>query len=326
MTSRAVQRKSKSGAGPGTASVLAVRLLQAVKRCREANADVEGIAVAVSGGLDSMVLAEALHRTGVRFTVLHFNHRWRGASSRQDLLWVKRWAEARGLPFVSGRSARPGVVGENEARESRWRFFYDGCKEAGCGQLWLAQHADDLVETFLLQLMRGAGPEGMASLRAVRVKHGVRVVRPLLEFSKGELKQIAKGWGLEWREDPTNEWMTQFRNRVRLKLVPFMEEIAGRPVREPIWRAARVLADENEYWEELLPASWPEKVSCGLKLKPVAHQRRYLRGWLKAQGVPGVGFELIESVRSLLTDLHKSKVNLPGDRHCRRRAGYLFIE
>ncbi len=324
MTPRPAQRKPKSD--PGPVSVAAVRLLQAVKRCREAHAELEGIAVAVSGGLDSMVLAEALHRTGVRFTVLHFDHRWRGASSRQDLLWVKRWATARGLPFVAGRAAKAGVVGENEARESRWRFFYDACKEVSCGQLWLAQHADDLVETFLLQLMRGAGPEGMASLRAVRVKHGVRVVRPMLEFDKAALKQIARNWGVEWREDPTNQWLSKFRNRVRLRLLPYMEKVAGRPVREPIWRAARVLADENEFWEELLPQVWPEKASCSLKLKPVAHQRRFLRGWLKSRGVPGVGFESIEAVRSLLTDLHKSKVNLPGDLHCRRRAGHLFIE
>ncbi|GAB4242507.1 MAG: tRNA lysidine(34) synthetase TilS [Candidatus Methylacidiphilales bacterium] len=304
----------------------AVQLLQAVKRCREAHADLEGIAVAVSGGLDSMVLAEALHRIGVVFTVLHFDHRWRGASSRQDLLWVKRWAATRNLPFLAGRSARAGVVGENEARESRWRFFYDACKEASCGQLWVAQHADDLVETFLLQLMRGAGPEGMASLRAVRVKHGVRIVRPMLEFDKADLKQIARNWGVEWREDPTNQWLTKFRNRVRIRLLPYMEKVAGRSVREPIWRAARVLADENEYWEELLPHVWPAKISCSLKLKPVAYQRRFLRGWLKARGVLGIGFETIESVRSLLNDLHKSKVNLPGDLHCRRRAGNLFIE
>lgn len=326
MTPRPAQRKPKSGARTGSASVAAVRLLQAIKRCREANAEVEGIAVAVSGGVDSVTLAEALHRTGVSFTVLHFDHRWRGTASREDSQWVKRWAEERSLPFVAGRAEKAGVVGENEARESRWRFFYDACQQAGCGQLWLAQHADDLVETFLLQLMRGAGPEGMASLRAVRVKHGIRVVRPLLEFDKAQLKQIARSWGVAWREDPTNQWMSKLRNRVRLRLLPYMEKVAGRPVREPIWRAARVLADENEFWEELLPQAWPEKMSCALKLKPVAHQRRFLRGWLKARGIPGVGYEVIESVRSLLTDLHKSKVNLPGDRHCRRRGGQLFIE
>jgi tRNA(Ile)-lysidine synthase len=325
MTARTSQRKSKSS--PEAASLVAVRLLQAVKRSRLAHEEVPGIAVAVSGGVDSMVLAEALHRTGVAFTVIHFDHRWRGTESGEDLKWVRKWATERNLPFVSGKATKPGVVGEGVAREQRWKFFFEAVQKKKLGQLWLAQHADDLVETFLLQLMRGAGPEGMASLRACRLKKGIRVVRPLLEFEKADLKQVAVSWGVEWHEDPTNQWMNQFRNRVRLRLLPYMEKVAGRPVKGPIWRAARVLADENEFWEEALPRKWPERPSVAvLRERPVAFQRRFIRGWLKFLKVSDINFDVIEAVRSLLNDAQKSKVNLAQDKHCRRRAGVLFIE
>jgi len=309
-----------------TPGIEAARLLQAVRTAWNGNCSGESVAVGLSGGMDSIVLSEALYRCGIPFVAFHFNHRWRGEQSLADAKWVKRWCAKRSIPCVTGLARKKGITSEGEARDKRWQFLLRSMKAKGIGYLWLAQHGDDLVETFLLQLLRGAGLEGLAGMQDVREREGVQVMRPLLDFNKAALADVAKSWKLDWREDASNADLAMFRNRVRRKLIPYLEKIAKRPVRDQLWRTARVIADENRYWESEMPAEWPKEAPVSIREKGVAWQRRYLRGWLKQHRVSDLGFELLERVRALLTEMTRAKVNLPGDRFCRRRNGKLWIE
>ncbi|MEY5063232.1 MAG: hypothetical protein RLZZ112_1196, partial [Verrucomicrobiota bacterium] len=101
------------------------------------------LAVGLSGGADSVVLAEALHRLGAKPVILHFNHRWRGKRAEADARWVQGWGKKREFKVVLGRAARPGRTGEGEAREVRWKFFEKAMRAGKIQQLWLAHQSDD---------------------------------------------------------------------------------------------------------------------------------------------------------------------------------------
>jgi len=300
--------------------------LKALQRTME---DSKGskIGLALSGGLDSMVLAEGLHRLGLAFVVLHVDHGWREMESAADAAWVKAWCRERKIPFF-GKKLRAGSARTEAAgREARRSFYEHVAERNGLGEIWLAHHADDLVETFLLQLLRGAGPEGLASMPERRKMGKVEWVRPLLTFRKAELKSLARNWKLSWREDASNRSEDYLRNRIRHRLLPTLQKMTGRDPSPVLARCARILSDENVYWEELLPEVWPENLACaGLKKASVALQRRAIRSWLLSRKVKDLSFEDIEAVRGLLLRDKPAKVNLSKGKYCRRRSGVLFIE
>ena len=152
--------------------------------------------------------------------------------------------------MVLGRAAKAGRTGEGEAREARWKFFEKAVKAVKARELWLAHQADDQAETVLMQLLRGAGPEGLAGMGESSDRGKWKVVRPLLGFSREELRQAAREAGLGWREDKTNEDEQSWRVRIRKKVFPFLAKIYGRDVRGALARTAEILTGEADYWRK----------------------------------------------------------------------------
>jgi tRNA(Ile)-lysidine synthetase-like protein len=298
-----------------------VRVVEAVHRkWRPGNR----LAVGLSGGADSVVLAEALHRLGAKPVVLHFNHRWRGKSAEADARWVQAWARARKLKAVLGRAAQAGRTGEGEAREARWKFFEKAVKAAKVQELWLAHQADDQAETVLMQLLRGAGPEGLAGMGESSERGKWKVVRPLLGFSREELRQAAREAGLTWREDSTNQDEKSWRVRIRKKVFPFLAKIYGRDVRGALARTAEILSGEAEYWRKemgVIPKHPDVRV---WKKEPTAWQRRAIRAWLGQQGAAGPNFSEVEGVRKLISGGPTSAWQLRGGAGVRRSQNKLF--
>jgi len=118
------------------------------------------------------------------------------------------------------------------------------------------------------------------------------------------------------------------RNRIRRRIIPYLEKSLGRSIRQNIWRTAVIAAEEENWIESQLPNAMGVDLSVKeLRKLPLAFQRRQILKWLRAQNVFEIGFEVIEHVRSLLDPTARvAKVNLPQDRHARRRAGKLFID
>ncbi|MFZ5807237.1 MAG: tRNA lysidine(34) synthetase TilS [Verrucomicrobiota bacterium] len=284
------------------------------------------IGLAFSGGVDSLLLAEFLHRLKISFVALHFDHRWRGQKSAQDAEWVKNWCEKRNIPVEIGRARQAGATSENTAREARWKFFEKATQQYMLKEIWMAHHADDLVETFLMQMLRGAGLEGLASLRSERMMGEIKIVRPWLEFFKEEIIRQAKAWKLKWREDASNKNTKYFRNRVRGELIPFLSKISGREVKFLLRRTAILLAEENRFLESFIPSPLLEKLPVKLlKSLPDTLQRRCVKQWLKERSVQDVSFENVEAVRGLLQKEKPAKINLSQGKFCRRKEGFLFI-
>ena len=272
------------------------------------------VAVGVSGGADSVVLAEALWRWGARPVIWHFDHRWRGRKGAADARWVKAWARKRGLKVVLGRAKKEGRTGEGEARELRWDFFSRAAKSSGVKQLWLAHQADDQAETVLMQLLRGSGPDGLAGMSGRAKRLGLEVVRPLLGVGREEVRKAAGEAGLSWREDKTNIDQKGWRSRVRNSVLPYLAKKYGRDVRGALCRAAEILAGEKEYWEKEIGRLVGHPDVRDWRQKPVAWQRRAIRGWLERLGQRGANLFEIDGVRKLLEGGKTSSWQLRGGR------------
>jgi tRNA(Ile)-lysidine synthase len=217
---------------------------------------------------------------------------------------------------------------------ARYDFFARVARRRRCHTIFLAHHADDLVETFLMNLFRGAGPIGLAGMREItsRPIAGIEltIVRPLLGVWREEIDRYIKTQGIAFRDDVTNKTLGPVRNRIRRRLIPYIEKQLGRNVRATIWRAATIAADEAEWLEGMLDpneATVAELDASTLRSQPRALQRRLIHRWLQARGIENIDFDLIERVRALLEpDAKIAKTNLPRGRHVRRRARKIFIE
>ena len=176
-----------------------------------------------------------------------------------------------------------------------------------------------------MQLLRGAGPEGLAGMGEVSERGLYRVVRPLLGFSREELRQAAREAGLGWREDKTNEDEQSWRVRIRKKVFPFLTKIYGRDVRGALARTAEILSGETEYWKQEIGPISKHPDTRVLRKKPAAWQRRAIRLWLSERGYFGASFAEVEGVRKLILGGPTSTWQLRGGAGVRRSGNKLFF-
>ncbi|MGA3143511.1 MAG: tRNA lysidine(34) synthetase TilS [Verrucomicrobiota bacterium] len=296
----------------------------------------QAVLVAVSGGLDSMTLLQALHKLSSRhrwrLTVAHFNHQLRGRSSNADEELVRQTAAAMRLSFIAGRAnvkefaQKSKMSVEMAARKLRHDFFARTAKERKTRVIALAHHADDQVELFFLRVLRGAGGEGLAGMKwrsPSPVDSKIMLVRPLLDATKAELRGFARENKIPFREDATNARLEMPRNRVRNELLPLLQRRYQPALTKTVLRLMEIVGAESDLAGEAarqwlvskrkieraprpvpLPAGrgegGPRKAGPGegtvFKDLPVAIQRRVLQLQLSEVGVP-VDFELIESLR-----------------------------
>jgi tRNA(Ile)-lysidine synthase len=293
----------------------------------------------VSGGRDSVALLHWLISLRYKnLTVCHLNHQLRGRSSAADARFVGKLAAKYQADFdigstdVRALAKKRKISVETAAREARYAFFAETARRRNCGTIFVAHHADDLVETFLINLFRGSGNAGLSAMREISTRRidgvDLTIVRPFLCVWRKEIDDYVDEHRLRFREDATNKNLTPLRNRIRHRIVPYLEKTVGRSIRQNIWRTAIIAADEEKWIESELSDSKHADLSVAkLRALPIALQRRALLKWLRAQNVSDVGFDAIERVRSLADhDVRIAKVNLPENRHARRRAGKIFIE
>jgi tRNA(Ile)-lysidine synthase len=284
------------------------------------------ILVAVSGGLDSMVLLHILRAlAGVhrwKLAVAHFNHRLRGAASNGDEAFVRKSAAAMKLPVFVGAAdvqqiaTTEKVSIEMAARRLRHEFLAHTALLHGIKTVALAHHADDQVELFFLRLLRGAG-SGLAGMQwrsPSPVDSGISLIRPLLDLPKAGLEEYAYKNGIHYREDATNLSPDFLRNRIRQELLPLLRknyqpalnrtvlrsmEIAGAES-NLVAELARAWLNKREFWrggqkEDRARSSFAES---DFEELPEAIQRRVIKLQIIKLGVTP-DFELIETVRNM---------------------------
>ena len=221
------------------------------------------VAVAVSGGIDSVALAHALQevaqRSRLRLSIAHVNHGLRGAESDADQGFVEALGTRLGLAVrverVDPRAARlagpsrdrPSL--QEAARTLRYAALARLAERTGADCIATAHHADDQAETLLLRILRGTGPDGLAGIPE-RSPDG-RVVRPFLGVTRGEIERYAAGRSLRWREDPSNASPRYARNRLRREWLPGL----SRAFNPRLLRALAGLADAQRRDSEWLEAA-----------------------------------------------------------------------
>lgn len=185
------------------------------------------ILLTVSGGVDSMVMLSLFTEAGYRIGVAHCNFQLRGTESDEDEQLVAAEAARRGVPFYNRRfetEREMELTGESmemAARRLRYAWFNELCETEGYAAIAVAHHADDSVETFFINLLRGTGLRG---LTGISTQVG-RVVRPLLFATRKEILEYALQHKIPYREDSSNRSTKYLRNKIRLGLVPRIREI-----------------------------------------------------------------------------------------------------
>lgn len=185
------------------------------------------VLIAISGGIDSVVLTHLCHKLGLNISLAHCNFHLRGEESNGDEESVKQLAESLGLEVFVQNFDTEHYAKTNKksiqiaARELRYDWFEDLANQLEFDYILTAHHADDNLETFLINFTRGTGLEGLTGIPEINNIF----VRPLLPFSSEQIEHYAKGNNITWRDDSSNASTKYVRNKLRHHLIPILKEI-----------------------------------------------------------------------------------------------------
>ena len=221
------------------------------------------VVVGVSGGIDSIVLADALVRSApfhrLRVVIAHVNHGLRAEHSDADEAFVRAWAHERQCLFVCERTPTrehpsvPDLGIEAVARNLRYEMFLRLAEEHNAIAVFTAHTRNDNVETFLMQAARGTGYKGLSSIpRSRKLGSVCPLLRPLLDCSRDEVQDYAKGMGLAWRDDHTNDSFQYTRNRVRHLVVPALKDALGETALQGMHTTAQYMTHVRHALDALL--------------------------------------------------------------------------
>ena len=301
------------------------------------NSTTNGLIVAVSGGADSLALADLLHRSQRRFRldlcIAHFEHGLRGEESLADAEFVKKFAADRGIKCIvesgdvkSFAEAQKLSV-ETAARELRHKFLESVRQRLNFDLIALAHHADDQAETILMRILRGTGSVGLSAMQS---KSG-KLLRPLLNFRKSELEAYCEQRNISPRIDSTNFELDATRNKIRLDLLPMLSQYNPLIV-ETLCRLGEVSASDSEFITQEAQKIFPKAIQDGklsqavLISQHISIQRALIRLFIENTLGSAKDFEFIhfESIRRVLIDNLKG-VELPHKLRADLKRGWLSI-
>lgn len=239
--------------------------------------------VAVSGGVDSVALLHLLHhKTPVskdgswKWVVAHYDHGIRKGSA-EDRRFVEKLAEAYGLPFEYGEGKLGPNTSEATARAARYKFLRKVKDQYQATAIVTAHHQDDVLETAIINLLRGTGRKGLTALDSKG-----DIIRPLLKFSKQQIRDYALANHLEWREDSSNTDTKYLRNYVRHMLLPKLNTEQRQRLVSLLERQRSV----NTQLDELLLAQVGKNLArAWFTNLPHAVAKEVLAAWLRHQGL-----------------------------------------
>ena len=307
-------------AGSGPRNNLAEQVRTTIRKHQMA-ASGDRLLAGVSGGADSLCLALALRELGYEFAVAHVNHGLRGTDSDADEAFTAAFAQRLGVRYFSRRVLLIAGNIEASGRDARRDFFDELAEQHGFTKIALAHTRNDRVETFLLNLLRGSGSEGLVSMAPV----AGRTIRPLIETSREEVEAYLKERNQPWRTDSSNLDLAFARNRLRHVVIPDLASEFNPKLVETLARTVEILEGEDA-WMRALAEDWLSKngtkegqdivIRVGmLESAPIALVRRVLRSALRKAGsdLHDVSFDHIESIRTLLAPEKSGKfVEVPG--------------
>ncbi|MSO56346.1 MAG: tRNA lysidine(34) synthetase TilS [Acidobacteria bacterium] len=302
------------------------------------------VVVALSGGADSvallLVLKEIAAAEGFQVAgAAHLNHQLRGDAADADEAFCRRLAAGLDIPLdvereaIAARARAAGVSLEQAAHDARHQFFARAAARAGASVVAVAHTRNDQAETFLLRLLRGAGPRGLGGMHP---RSGV-VVRPFIDTARREVRAFLQARQHPFCEDATNDDRAIPRNRVRHELIPFLETRFSPGIVDVLDREAAIARDDAEYLDEAAAAASEQLISstaAGVELQveavlaqPPAIARRVIRlAQQIASGGRFMGFEAVDAVLAFAVSKSAGPLDLPGHRANRRGAALVLTK
>jgi len=215
------------------------------------------VLIGLSGGSDSVALTRLLVDLAANgefevVGVAHFNHQLRPSAGR-DEAFCREFARRLALPIaveeadVAASADEQGLSTEDAARRLRYTFLRRSAAAMGADRIAVGHTQDDQAETFLMKLMRGAGPTGLGGIYPRRDS----VIRPLLDVTRAQLRAYLEAAGERWVEDESNEDIGNPRNRIRHRVLPELDMAAGGSTRPAIARAAALIREDGQWLDEL---------------------------------------------------------------------------
>jgi tRNA(Ile)-lysidine synthase len=286
------------------------------------------ILTGVSGGADSLCLAEALIQCGFPLVIAHFDHQLRTKSS-QDARLVEEYANSRKTQFLLDRGDVRGYCQEHSlsieegARELRYRFLFEQARKAGVQAVATGHTEDDQAETVVMHFLRGSGVSGLKGMKPrtilSRFDSEIPLVRPLLRTTRQETEQFCEQNAIAFIHDETNADISYFRNRLRLEVMPLMETYQP-GIRDRLGRTSRVMVEVEDLLTNLAEAAL-DRVTVNegsgyftlsltaMQAEHLAIQRELLRKVIHKlrEDNRDVDFGAIERILSLIHDCPSGK-------------------
>lgn len=281
--------------------------------------DGDTIVVAVSGGVDSIALLHILYEisltTPLKLVVAHVNHGFRPVESAHEQSYVERVANTLQLPYEYVQLNMPAIIERDQgnaqdlARQYRYQFLFEVATKYNATHVALGHHADDQAETIVMRLIRGTGSAGLTGIAMKRLQKNVQLIRPLLRIKKREIISYCERHHINHCEDSSNQFRTYERNKIRLDVLPVLQQYNPLVV-DALNRLSQIVHDEHEWMESETQKLYQQLVSekdgvlsfefHHMSFIHVALQRRLIK--LILDYVFGVynftNFEQIEAVRN----------------------------
>ncbi len=303
------------------------------------------VVVGVSGGPDSTALIHLLCRLKQEYKldiwIAHLNHELRREAG-EEAESVKRFASQLKIPVISDSlnvalfAKQKKISLEMAAREVRYKFFERVSRKVEATKIALGHTASDQVETLLMRLIRGAGLDGLAGIPPTRGK----IIRPLISVFREEIEKYCQGYNLYPHRDSSNQELSFFRNKVRLRLIPFIAREYNSQFIQVLFRTANILREDKKCLDEVAEEALKKLIlerSNGqividaetlLSSLSLSLQRRVVRKLI--QGVKGdlknINFIHIDKIIKLKSDKGTKVINLPGDILAKREYRRLVIK
>ncbi len=301
------------------------------------------VAVAVSGGVDSVALLRLLlelrRELGIILSVIHFNHKLRGEESDEDERFVAALAEWHEIEIrrqsgnVRAFAAGKKLSLETAARELRYGFFHQLLEQECVDRIATAHTLDDQAETVLMRVARGAGTRGLAGIYP-KLKFGEKsaIVRPLLAIRRIQLEEYLRDLNQPWREDSSNTDIRHRRNLVRHHVLPELERHLNPLIRESLSETAEIARADEDYWQKeitrLLPGivKWSSPDHAKLPFDKLCAQDLALRRRIVRATAESLGCSLeFRHVEQILELGPGGSIVLPGGFHAALRRGELCL-
>ena len=215
----------------------------------------EKILLGVSAGSDSLSMLQSFfsikEKYKLKLLAAHVNYKQRGEDSNEDFLHVKKFCEERNILFISNNYTKKSSS-EDSFRIFRYDFFEKIAKKNKIETIAVAHNKNDLSETVLLKFLRGAAFKGLSGINPlIKKSKRLKIIHPMLNFTKREINDFLKSQNIPWREDKSNKDTKYLRNYIRLELIPLIKERINPQIDENLIKTSKIFNENDIYWEKL---------------------------------------------------------------------------